>query len=94
MATLLLAFPNAPAQITASASGYVSDMESAMFPKISDPWTIDNQFHNRLNFKIGLGCKANLAVEMRNRIIYGETVRDMPGYAGMIGSDRGWADLS
>jgi hypothetical protein len=84
----------ARAQVTASASGYLSDMPSAMLEKIDGPWTLDNPVHNRLNFKVGLGCTANVVVEVRNRFLYGETVKNIPGYAGMIGQDRGWADLS
>jgi hypothetical protein len=92
---LLLLLPfRAPAQFTASVNGYLSDMPSVMFDKIDGPWTVDNLVHNRLNFKAGLGCTANVVLEVRNRFLYGETVKNIPGYADMIGQDRGWADLS
>jgi hypothetical protein len=34
------------------------------------------------------------SVQLRNRFIYGETVRYTPGYADMIGKSNGWLDLS
>ena len=84
----------ARAQFTASASGYLSDMESAMFEKIDGHWTIDNLLHNRLNLKAGYGTHINAAVEVRNRFFYGETIRNFPGYDQMIGQDRGLIDMS
>ncbi len=95
MLALLLLLPHrAPAQLSASANGYLSNMQSVMFEKIDGPWTIDNLLHNRLNFKAGYGSQVNAAVEVRNRFLFGETVKYFPGYAEMIGKDRGWADLS
>jgi hypothetical protein len=94
IALFLFASQPVSAQLSASANGYLSEMPSAMFSKIDDPWTIDNQLHNRLNFKIGLGCYATIALEVRNRFLSGETVKNVPGYDQMIGADRGWADLS
>lgn len=65
-----------------------------MFEKINGPWTIDNLFHNRLNFKAGYGSHVNASLEVRNRLLFGETVKYFPGYSQMIGQDRGWADFS
>jgi len=93
--SLFLLLPHrAPAQLTASASGYLSDMQSIMFERYDGPWTIDNLLHNRLNFKAGMGAHVNASVEVRNRFLFGETVKYFPGYADMIGQDNGWADLS
>ncbi len=89
---LLLTCYRAPAQV--SVNGYISDMQSVMFEKIDRPWTIDNLFHNRLNFKAAMGCQANAVVEVRNRFLFGETVKYFPGYDEMIGRDRGWLDMS
>jgi len=94
--TILLIFQGyaIQAQFTASASGYVSDMQSVMFQKIDYNWTIDNLVHNRLNFKAGYGTHINTVLEVRNRFLFGETVKYFPGYAAMIGQDHGLADLS
>jgi hypothetical protein len=94
LALLMLLPLRATAQLTASIGGYLSDMQSAMFEKIDKPWTLDNQMHNRLNFKAGLGCTANAVLEVRNRFLSGETVKNVPGYEEMIGQDRGWLDMS
>jgi hypothetical protein len=47
-----------------------------------------------LNFKGGYGSHLNLVLEVRNRFIFGETVKALPGYDKMIGRDDGWIDLS
>ena len=71
MLALLLLLPHrAPAQLSASANGYLSNMQSVMFEKIDGPWTIDNLLHNRLNFKAGYGSQVNAAVEVRNRFLF------------------------
>ncbi len=84
----------APAQITGSINGYLSNMQSVMFENIDGPWTVDDIIHNRFNFKAGYGKHLNTAIEFRNRFLFGETVKYLPGYAEMIGQDKGWADLS
>ncbi|MCX6225436.1 MAG: hypothetical protein NTV01_11925 [Bacteroidia bacterium] len=95
MLAFLLFLPHrSPAQLIASTNGYLSNMQSVMFEKIDGPWTIDNLLHNRLNFKAGCGSHVNAAVEVRNRFLFGETVKYFPGYEEMIGRDRGWTDMS
>lgn len=94
LALLLLAPHRTSAQLTASVNGYVSNMQSVMFEHYDGPWTIDNLLHNRLNFKAGYGSHVNASLEIRNRFLFGESVKYFPGYAGMIGADRGWIDLS
>jgi hypothetical protein len=93
LAILLLPHPS-HAQLTASAGGYLSNMQSVMFERIDGNWTFDNLVHNRLNFKANLGKHLSAALEFRNRFISGETVKYLPGYADMIGKDNGWADMS
>jgi len=90
----LFAFTPARAQFSASVSGYLSEMPSVMFERVDGPWTIDNLVHNRLNFKAGYGSHVSAALEVRNRFLYGETVKLTPGYKEMTGADRGWVDLS
>ncbi len=90
----LLARPAAKAQCGASINGYVSDMQQVMFEDIQGDWLIDNQVHNRLNFKTYLGKRVNFTLEIRNRFLYGETVKSLPGYSEMLDLDKGWADLT
>jgi hypothetical protein len=78
-----------------SINGYVTNMESFMFQSITEEWTIDNYTHNRLNFK--WENKQNnfkTVVELRNRLIIGESVQANPEYPNMINSDDGYVKLS
>lgn len=94
LAFLLCLSRPASAQFTASAHGYLSNMQSVMFERINGPWTVDDLLHNRIDFKAGYGTHVNAAVEVRNRFLFGETVKYFPGYEELIGKDPGWADLS
>lgn len=89
----LTALP-ARSQLSASLNGYVSNMQSVMFENLDGQWVSDNLLHNRLNFKGYLGSNLNLTIELRNRVLYGETVKYFPGYDELISIDRGWVDLS
>lgn len=89
----LTALP-ARSQLSASLNGYVSNMQSVMFENLDGQWVSDNLLHNRLNFKGYLGSNLNLTIELRNRVLYGETVKSFPGYDELISIDRGWVDLS
>lgn len=82
------------AQCGASLNGYVSDMQQVMFEEISGKWTIDNNLHNRLNFKTFIGENLNFTIELRNRFFFGETVRNYPGYSESLDKDMGWIDLN
>lgn len=84
----------ARAQTGASLNGYLSNMQQTMFEDIRGNWLNDNLIHNRLNFKAYLGSNLDIALELRNRFVYGETVKYMPGYADLLETDRGWADMS
>lgn len=89
-----LAILPARSQLSASLDGYVSNMQSVMFERLDGQWVSDNLLHNRLNFKAYLGSNLNFSVELRNRMLYGETVKSFPDYDDLIGIDRGWKDLS
>jgi len=65
-----------------------------MFEDIKGNWTNDNLVHNRLNFQTYLGSKLNFSLELRNRFMFGETVKYFPGYADMLDKDQGWVDLT
>ena len=78
-----------------SLSGYVTNMQSFMFQSLNDNWTIDNLIHNRLNFKWNTRSDNFKAVlELRNRLIIGESVSTTPEYAKMIDADYGFVKLS
>ncbi len=74
--------------------GYLSFMNSNMFQKVSLPWSIDNQLHNRLNFSYYPGESTTINVQMRNRLVYGSSVSASNIYAEMLKRDQGVLDLS
>lgn len=78
-----------------SLNGYITNMQSFMFQSINGDWTIDNLIHNRLNFKWN-SKSGNLkaVLELRNRFIVGESVKDNPDYGKIIDSDNGLVKLS
>ena len=78
-----------------SLSGYVTNMQSFMFQHLNDNWTIDNLIHNRLNFKWNNKTENIKAVlELRSRLIIGESVSTIPAYSKMIDTDYGFVNLS
>lgn len=88
MASGLFAQNKKPSNI--SLKGYAKYMNTAIFDEFDTFWTLDNLIHNRLNFKWYMGESLILTAEARNRVIYGDYVRLMPGYAEMTGRDNGF----
>lgn len=80
--------------VSISAKGYLSSMQSAMFEDFDNEWINDNLVHNRLNLRLYAGSKVTFGLEMRNRIFTGDILRINPDYASTMGKDRGWMDLS
>jgi len=81
------------AQDKFSFDGYISDMQSVY--KVPDlDWLWENNLHNRLNFNIYPFNWLSGSLQMRNRLIMGNTVVKFPGYAENIDADNGWVDLS
>lgn len=82
------------AQNTWTLSGYVSNMQSVMFDSIGSNWVNDNLIHNRLEFRFYTPKYWTMGVDVRNRIITGETLKYTPNYADGVQSDRGLIDMS
>jgi len=74
--------------------GYVSYLNSNTFDSIQNTWVIDNQFYNRVNFFLSLKHNISFTAQLRNRIIYGNSMLLIPTYANIIEKDYGWADLN
>ena len=82
-------------QTNYSFNGYLTDMASGMTESVTKEWIIDNQLHNRLNFKWFNDANTFTATfELRNRFMLGESVETTPNYAEDFGSDDGLFDLS
>ena len=78
-----------------SMNGYVKDLQMIMFTEINQEWITNNIIHNRLNFKWYPSTSLTLKVEMRNRFIYGEMVKDpVMDYAKYVDVESGILDLS
>jgi len=75
-------------------NGYLTTMPSIMFDSLSGPFSNNILIHNRLNYKFYPGEHLTFAIELRNRIIKGDMVKDNEEYSDMIGNDPGVADLS
>lgn len=74
--------------------GYLKDMQTLSFVDDAESMITGNLVHNRLNFKIYPIKNVTVALEFRNRIIYGEQVKVFPGYANLIAKDNGYISLS
>ena len=77
-----------------TVKGYLSDMQSAGFENFGGDWVNENLLHNRLNFRFYAGPSVTFAIEARNRLFTGDMVREDPDYATLMGSDRGWIDMT
>jgi hypothetical protein len=83
-------------------SGYIKDMQG--FYYLEDPIVLPdgstfqsttyNQIHNRLNLEYQPLKSLRLELGMRNRIMMGPLIGDIPGYAGLYEADNGLMDLS
>jgi hypothetical protein len=76
-------------------SGYLTNMESAMFDSLSKTIMFENLLHNRLNFKAYIGTRITFAAEIRNRLFTGDMVKSMGrAYTDMTAMDPGVIDMS
>ncbi len=82
-------------------NGYVKYMNTVMDPPDymltyigmpDDAWINESMFHNRLNFRWYASNSFTAAMEVRNRLIYGDFVESFPGYKDLIEQDRGYFD--
>jgi len=82
-----------------SLNGYVKELYMFYSPETSIPGTdldylATNIIHNRLNFKWYTSRKFTTVIEMRNRLMLGNLVKDFPGYMATVDIDNGLLDLS
>ncbi len=76
-----------------SLNGYVKYMNSSTISNVDSIWLVDNLIHNRLNYKWYMNDKLTLAIDSRNRLIYGDMVRFMPNYASSVETDNGFLNF-
>lgn len=77
-----------------SLGGYITSMQSVMFQDIDKNWISDNLVHNRLNAYWYPTENINASLQLRTRLIFGETLKYTPGYVKNMDRTAGWLDLS
>ena len=80
-------------------NGYVKELYMFYSPENAIPGTdLDylstNIIHNRINFKWYTSKKFTAVIEMRNRLMFGNLVKDFPGYKKTVDVDNGLVNLS
>lgn len=73
-------------------SGYLSDMQTLYH--IPDNWLWENSLHNRLDLEFYPTEWLSATLQVRNRLIAGNTIRKFPGYAEGLDGDQGWLDMT
>jgi len=80
-------------------NGYVKDLymyyhpeQTTIGPRLQDLHS--NTIHNRLNFNWYPSDKISFSAGMRNRLITGNLVSDIPNYQSSINMDNGYMNLS
>lgn len=77
-----------------SFGGYAETLQSAAFADDLDSLEAGNLIHNRLKLQWRPADAATADMEVRNRLYFGDAVRDNPGLGRALGRDPGWADLA
>jgi len=73
-------------------NGYVSFMNSNSYDSIDNKWMIDNLLHNRLNFYYYHNDNLSFSVQLRNRLMWGESM-NIPNYPGFIEKSNGFLNF-
>jgi hypothetical protein len=77
-----------------SVESYISNLQSVLIDSLKGNWISDNLIHNRINFFWYPDDHFTISAQMRNRFIYGESIKYNPEYAGSADNDQGIMDLS
>ncbi|MDN5214248.1 hypothetical protein QQ020_19375 [Fulvivirgaceae bacterium BMA12] len=75
-------------------NGYVKDLRALYFFDGLDSVLVDNLLHNRLNFRWYAHEHFTVKLELRNRIFYGELVRQFPDFGKLPDTNNDFFDLS
>lgn len=78
-------------------NGYIKSMQTIYAPEtdlIGNDILSDNLLHNRINIRHYTTDHLTMALEIRNRFMYGEIVKLYPDYGAMLEEDPGFFDLS
>lgn len=75
-------------------NGYIKDIQSTYFIQKIDSNASMNLIHNRLIFKFNIAPKISGRLEIRNRIFYGEQIKQIPDFGKTINQYNGLVKLS
>lgn len=75
-------------------NGYIKELNEFSFTDQLQQLEYNGLLHNRLNFKYLPSEEILVRLEMRNRIFYGSSVRDIVGFSALIQQDNGMVDLN
>ena len=75
-------------------SGYIKNLHEFSFINSLDQLQWTTLLHNRLNFKYIPAEKLTVRLEFRNRLFYGDNVKNIFGFSKFISQDHGITDLS
>ena len=80
-------------------NGYVKELfmfysPSESIPGLGTDKLTTNTIHNRLNFRWYTTEKLTVAIELRNRVLSGNLIKEFPDYQSMLETDNGYVDLS
>ena len=90
--TLMLVANGLRGQEKISLNGYISDIHSVYH--VPDEWLWENSFQDRFKLMAYPTDWLSGSIQLRSRIITGNTVRKFPGYAKGLAGDPGWMDLT
>lgn len=75
-------------------NGYLKDLQTLTFAGGFRHAVSGNLLHHRLNVKWKPSDMWTAAVELRNRLFWGEEIKAVPGYAALLRNDNELVDLS
>jgi len=80
------------AQEKITMDGYISDMQTVY--KIEDQWLWENTLMDRFNFMAYPTSWLTGSIQIRSRIIIGNTLKKIPGYNDALKLDPGFVDMT
>lgn len=75
-------------------NGYIKNLQEFSFVDRLEQLQWTTFLHNRLNFKYIPSNSITARLEVRNRVFYGDNVKNITGFSDYISQDNGIVDLS
>lgn len=78
-----------------SLTGYIKDLQLVWYKKPDETWLLNNELHNRFDFRWYPVTGLDIHLGMRNRMLYGNFVSLFhPIYPGLLARDNGYLDMT